>query len=94
MTVEPQHAPAPSAPESGASRDAGLLIRVWTESDDPDVVRARMLTYEGTDEPQSWCTAAGEQDVLAALEQWVRTQLRGQTAASTAASTAAPGDRP
>jgi hypothetical protein len=84
MTVEPQDAPADLAPT--ASRDAGLLIRVWTESDDPDVVRARMLTYEGTDEPQSWCTAAGESDVLAALEQWVRAQLRGHAPA--------PGDLP
>jgi hypothetical protein len=88
MTVEPQHAPADR--DSTTCRDVGLLIRVWTESGDPDVVRARMLTYEGTDEPQSWCTAAGERDVLAALEQWVRTQLRGQAAAATAA----PGDRP
>lgn len=55
--------------------DTGLLIRVWTEPDTPDLVRARVLTLRGQEEPVTWATAAGEAAVLDAVGQWVRGQL-------------------
>ncbi len=61
---------------AGGARDSGLLIRVWAEPDDPHTVRARCLSFEGDAEPSTWVTAAGEADVLNAVEQWVRSRLR------------------
>ena len=61
---------------AGGERDSGLLIRVWAEPDDPYTVRARCLSFEGDAEPATWVTAAGEADVLQAVEQWVRARLR------------------
>lgn len=64
-----------SEPDPERERDSGLLIRVWTEPGAPDLVRARMLSFHGGEEPVSWSTAAGEAAIVRALEEWLRSRV-------------------
>lgn len=65
-------------PVAPGRRDSALLIRVWFEPDGPQRLRARLLSFDQADHPQSLATAAGEDAVVAALTGW----LRGEAAAN------------
>ena len=61
------------APQDAGARSAALLIRVWTEPDAPDVLRARLLTLGERHEPTTWSTVAGEAAIASEVLRWLRT---------------------
>jgi hypothetical protein len=54
---------------------AGLLIRLWVEPGAPADVRARLMTFCGTDEPSAFAAAGEEETVVRLLSEWVHDQL-------------------
>jgi hypothetical protein len=75
-----------------AAGGGGLLIRMWTEPGARDIMRARVLTFQGNEEPSTWATAAGAAAVLEAVERWLLEQVRAAdaTASASVASAASP----
>lgn len=78
--------------QEGNPRSAALLIRVWTESDAPGALRARLLTLGDRHEPTTWSTAAGDAAITQEVLRWLRDVRgeRGRAHASPSNRTVAP----
>jgi thiosulfate/3-mercaptopyruvate sulfurtransferase len=64
VTAVTEDRPAP------ARRSATLLVRVWSEAQDPQVPRARLLTVDGPD-VTTWATVVGDTAIARGVLDWL-----------------------